>query len=117
MINKKYQEGRYKMKLQKGDSVKIIAGSHKGKTGKIVAVDPKNNAVKVESINIVKRHIKPNMLQPQGGVVDKHIALDASKVAILQTGKKEATSRIGYVIKKDGTKSRVFKATNKEIDV
>lgn len=105
------------MKLRKGDAVKIIAGSHKGKTGKVVAVLPRENAVKIEGINIVKRHVKPNMLQPQGGIIDKHEAIDASKVALLQAGKKEATSRVGYVIKKDGTKARVYKATNKEIDV
>lgn len=105
------------LRLKKGDQVKIIAGSHKGKVGKVVAVVPKDHAVKIEGINVVKRHVKPNMLQPQGGVVDKHVAIDISKVAIVQTGKKEATSRIGYSIKKDGSKARVFKATNKEIDV
>lgn len=105
------------LRLKKGDQVKITTGSFKGKTGKIVAVLPKENAVKVEGINVVKRHVKPNMLQPQGGIVDKHIAIDASKVAILQAGKKDATSKIGFVTKKDGSKARVFKATNKEIDV
>ena len=105
------------LRLKKGDQVKIIAGSHKGKTGKIVAVLPKENAVRVEGLNVVKRHVKPNMLQPQGGVVDKHVAIDASKVAILQTGKKDTTSRIGYILQKDGSKVRVFKKTNKEIDV
>lgn len=105
------------LRLKKGDQVKIITGSFKGKTGKIVAVLPKENAVKVEGINIIKRHVKPNMLQPQGGIIDKHVAIDASKVAILQTGKKDTTSRVGYVVKKDGTKARVFKTTNKEIDV
>lgn len=105
------------LRIKKGDQVKIIAGSFKGKTGKVVAVVPKANAVKVEGLNIVKRHVKPNMLHPQGGVVDKHIAIDVSKVAILQTGKKEATSRVGYTTKKSGEKVRVFKKTNKEIDV
>ncbi len=105
------------MKLKKGDQVKVITGNLKGKTGKIVAVSPQSNSVKVEGLNVVKRHVKPNMLQPQGGIVDKHVALDASKVALLQTGKKDATSRIGYTVKKDGTKVRVFKKTNKEIDV
>ena len=105
------------LRLKKGDQVKIIAGSHKGKTGKIVAVLPKENAVKVEGINIARRHVKPNMLQPQGGIVDKHVAIDASKVAILLSGKKDAISKIGYTTQKDGAKTRVFKATNKEIDV
>ena len=105
------------LRLKKGDQVKVIAGSLKGKIGKIVAVLPKENAVRVEGLNLVKRHVKPNMLQPQGGVVDKQVAIDVSKVAILQSGKKDATSRIGYVTKKDGNKARVFKKTNKEIDL
>ncbi len=105
------------LRLKKGDLVKVIAGSHKGKTGKIVAVVPKENAVKVEGINIVKRHVKPSMLSPQGGIVDVHQAFDVSKVALIQTGKKDTTSRVGYVVKKDGTKVRVMRqAANKEID-
>lgn len=104
-------------KLKKGDQVKIIAGANKGKTGKIVAVVPSKNGVKVEGLNIVKRHVKPNMLQPQGGIIDVHQPIDISKVALLQAGKKDKTSRVGYVVKKDGSKARVYKATNKEIDV
>ena len=105
------------MKLKKGDQVKVIAGSLKGQSGKVVAVSPRTNGVKIEGLNVVKRHVKPNMLQPQGGIVDKHIAIDASKVALLQTGKKNATSRVGYTTKQDGSKVRIFKKTNKEIDV
>jgi len=106
-----------KMKLKKGDQVKVIAGSHKGKTGKIVAVVPTENAVKVEGINIIKRHIKPSVTQPQGGIIDVHQALDASKVALLVSGKKDTTSRVGFQTKKDGSKVRVYKVNNKEIDV
>lgn len=105
------------LKLKKGDQVKVITGSHKGKTGKIVAVVPTKNAVKVEGLNIIKRHVKPSMLHPQGGIIDIHQPIDISKVALLQNGKKDATSRIGYITKKDGSKVRVYKATNKEIDV
>ena len=105
------------MKLHKGDQVKVIAGSLKGKVGKVVAVLPKENAVKVEGLNVVKRHVKPNMLQPQGGIVDKHVAIDASKVAIVDAAKKDATSRIGYKLDKDGKKTRVYRSNNKEIDV
>lgn len=106
------------IKLKKGDKVKVIAGKFKGKIGKIVAVEPKNKAVKVEGLNIVKRHTKPNLLNPQGGVSDKHIAIDVSKVAFLADDKKTSTSRIGYVIKKDGKKVRSLTQVNKkEIDV
>lgn len=105
------------LKLQRGDTVKIIAGSHKGKTGKIVAVLPKENAVKVEGIGIVKRHVKPNMLSPQGGIQEVHTAIDASKVALVVDAKSGKTSRIGYTLKNNGEKVRIaVQAKNKEID-
>lgn len=107
----------YTMKLKKGDLVKVIAGSDKGKTGKIVAVLPEENAVKVEGLNIVKRHTKPNVLNPQGGIQDIHKGIDASKVALVVDQKTGKTSRVGYAVNKDGTKVRVARqAKNKEID-
>jgi large subunit ribosomal protein L24 len=105
------------MKLKKGDQVKIVAGSDKGKTGKIVAVIPTQRAVKVEGINIIKKHVKPNAAHPQGGIVDVHQQMDVSKVALLVGDKKDTTSRVGYKIDKDGNKVRVYKVNNKEIDV
>jgi len=105
-------------KLKKGDTVKVIAGSFKGKSGKIVAVLPKTNGIKVEGINIVKRHVKPNALNPQGGIIDVHSTIDVSKVALVHPTKKDATTRIGFTVKKDGTKARhARQANNKEIDV
>lgn len=105
------------LRLKKGDMVKIITGSHKGKTGKIVAVLPKENAVKVEGIGIAKRHVKPNMLRPQGGIQELHQPIDASKVALITDAKTGKTSRVGYVVKKNGDKARVaLQAKNKEID-
>ena len=105
------------MKLKKGDQVKIVAGSDKGKTGKIVAVIPTQRAVKVEGINIIKKHVKPNAAHPQGGIVDVHQQMDVSKVALLVGDKKDTTSCVGYKIDKDGNKVRVYKVNNKEIDV
>ncbi len=106
-----------RLKLKKGDTVKIITGNFKGKTGKIVAVVPAQAAVKIEGMNIVKRHVKPSAVQPQGGIVDVHLPIDISKVALVHPTKKDAASRVGYVIKEDGTKVRVYRqANNKEID-
>ena len=103
-------------RLKKGDTVKIIAGAHKGKTGKIVAIEPKNGLVKVEGINSVKRAVKPSMIHPQGGIKELHKGLDISKVAIVHPTKKDTVSKVGYKVAKDGTKTRVYKqASNKEI--
>lgn len=106
-----------KMRLRKGDQVKVIAGSLKGQTGKVVAVLPRQAAVKVEGMNIVKRHVKPNMLNPQGGVSELHKPIDASKVALVVDEKSGKTSRIGMHVKKDGSRVRTARqAKNKEID-
>lgn len=106
-----------KMKLQKGDLVKIISGKYKGKTAKVISILPDKQAVKVEGLNIVKRHVKPNILSPQGGISEIHKPIDVSKVALVVDQKTKKISRIGYVIQKDGTKVRVARqAKNKEID-
>ena len=104
----------YKIKLKKGDTVVVLAGKYKGKTGKVVATHPRENKVTVEGINIVKKHQKPNKANPQGGILDITKPMWVSKVAIVDPSTKKA-SRIGYGIAKDGSKVRVFKQSGKEI--
>jgi large subunit ribosomal protein L24 len=103
-----------KIRLKKGDTVVVRAGKYKGKTGKVVAVHPKLNAVTVEGINIVKKHVKPTKKFAQGGIIEITKPINVSKVGIVDPTTKKA-SRIGYVINKDGTKSRIFKQSGKEI--
>ena len=104
----------YKIRLQKGDTVVVLAGKYKGKTGKIVATHPSENKVTVEGVNIVKKHVKPNRANPQGGIVELTKPIWVSKVAIVDPSTKKA-SRIGYKVDKDGNKVRVFKQSGKEI--
>lgn len=104
----------FKIRLKKGDTVMVRSGSHKGKTGKIVAVHPRTNQVTVEGINIVKKHVKPNREYPQGGIIEITKPIDVSKVGIYNSQTKKA-SRIGYTVSKDGGKKRMFVATKKEI--
>ncbi len=59
------------MKIKKGDTVKVIAGKDKDKTGKVVSVDVKNNRVVVEGVNMITKHEKPSMSNQQGGIVNK----------------------------------------------
>jgi large subunit ribosomal protein L24 len=102
------------MKIKKNDMVKIIAGAHKGETGKVLQVHPQVRKVTIEGIGQMKRNIKPSQRHPQGGTKDIHIPMDVSKVALLTD--KDNTSRIGYQVKKDGTKVRVARRIgNKEI--
>lgn len=104
----------YKIRLKKGDTVIVLAGKYKGKTGKIVATHPRDNKVTVEGINIVKKHQKPNKQYPQGGIIELTKPVWVSKVAIVEPTSKKA-SRIGYQLNDDGSKTRVFKTTGKEI--
>ncbi len=107
-------ESMYKIRLKKGDVVMVRAGKYKGKTGKVLATHPRLNKVTVEGINVVKKHLKPNREYPQGGIIDMTKPIWVSKVGILEPTKKRP-SRIGYKLAKDGTKSRLFKLSGKEI--
>ncbi|MBW4061497.1 50S ribosomal protein L24 [Candidatus Saccharibacteria bacterium] len=98
------------MKLRKDDKVIVLLGKDKGKTGKVTAVIPGENKVLVEGINVVKRHTKPTDKLPRGGILDITKPIDVSKVMVLDpaTGK---PARVGFQIKPDGTKERVFKVS------
>ena len=100
------------MKLKTGDKVVVIAGRDKGKEGKIVAVDKKNNRVLVEGVNMVSKHTKPNMQHQQGGIVKKENYIHASNVMYVHKGK---ATRIGFKIEKD-KKVRFAKSTGDIID-
>jgi large subunit ribosomal protein L24 len=104
----------FKIRLSKGDTVVVLAGKQKGKTGTIVATHPTENKVTVEGINIVKKAIKPNKAYPRGGIIELTKPIWVSKVAIIEPTSKKA-SRIGYSVDKTGNKIRVFKSTGKEI--
>ena len=90
------------MKIKKGDNVQVIAGKDKGKAGKVLFADAKNNKVIVEGVNIVKKHVKPSARNPQSGIMSKEAPIDASNVMYLYNGK---PVRIGYqveMVEKDG---------------
>lgn len=104
----------FKIRLKKGDTVVVRTGKYKGQTGKIVATHPSENKVTVEGINVVKKAIKPNRANPQGGIVEVTKPIWVSKVAVVDPSTKKA-SRIGYNVDKDGNKTRVYKSSGKEI--
>ncbi|MDP1724210.1 MAG: 50S ribosomal protein L24 [Alphaproteobacteria bacterium] len=101
------------MKIKRGDDVVVIAGKDKGKTGKVREVFPKESRVKVEGINIVKKHKKPTQLDA-GGIVDKELSIHVSNVAHIDPESQKPT-RIGYKLV-DGKKSRFAKASGSLID-
>ena len=98
------------LKIKKGDTGRVIAGKDKGKEGKVVSVA--DGKVVVEGVNTVTKHTKASQANPQGGIVTKEAALDASNVMYVHKGK---TTRIGFTTNKDGKKVRVAKSTGEEI--
>lgn len=103
-----------KVRLKVGDTVMVRSGKNKGKTGKVTTVHPKINAVSVEGINVVKRHLKPSPARPQGGIVEITKPLPVAKVGIYDSVKKKP-SRIGYKVDKSANKKRIMKTSGKEI--
>lgn len=104
----------FKIKLKKGDTVQVLSGKYKGKTGKVVTTHPQENKVTVEGINIVKKHMKPNKAYPQGGIIELTKPIWVSKVAVVDPGSQKPT-RIGYKLDGEGNKTRVYKSSGKEI--
>lgn len=108
------ERAMFKIRIKKGDTVVVRSGKYKGQRGTVLSTHPKTNKVTVEGINIVKRHVKPNRANPQGGIIEVAKPLWVSKVAIVDPTSKKP-SRIGYQLNKDGSKVRVFKRSGKEI--
>ena len=100
-------------KLRKGDTVVVIAGKDKGKQGTILAV--KADRVKVEGINIVTKHQKPNqMLGKEGGIVKQEAFLHISNIAIYNAATQKA-DRIAYQVNSDGKKERIYRSTGEVV--
>lgn len=100
------------MKLHTGDTVVIISGKDKGKTGQVMRVMPVDNHVVVSGINMRTRHIKKTF-QQAGRILRYEASLDASKVMLIDP-KTKKPSRIGFVIK-DGKKLRISKRSGEEV--
>jgi large subunit ribosomal protein L24 len=102
-------------KIRKGDDVIVIAGKDKGKRGTVLQV--KEGRVLVESVNMVKRHTKPNpMAGESGGIVEKEMPMDISNVALFNPATNQA-DRVGFKVLEDGRKVRFFKSNNEIVDV
>ena len=104
----------YKIRLKKDDTVVVLSGKYKGKTGKVLATHPTENKVTVEGINVVKKAIKPNQTNPRGGIVELTKPIWVSKVALVEPTSKKP-SKVGYSVDNTGKKVRVYKRTGKEV--
>jgi large subunit ribosomal protein L24 len=108
------------LKVRRDDTVRIIAGKDKGKTGRVLRVDPKKQKVFVEGANIIKRHTRPRTLrdtqrsQEVGGIVEKEGPIHVSNVMLIDPESGEP-SRVG-VKREGGRRLRIAKKSGKEID-
>ena len=105
------------MRIRQDDTVIVIAGKDKGKTGKVLRTDPRKDRVYVAGLNMVKRHQRPNPARPnaQVGVIEKEGPIHVSNVAIVDPKEKKPT-RIGIRRGDDGSRMRVTKRSGAELD-
>ncbi len=106
---------RTKMRIKKGDTVQVISGKDKGKTGEVLRTLPYENRVVVQGINVRTRHVKPTQEGETGRIVTEEASLHASNVMLYSTTKQVA-SRVEIVVEKDGTKKRRLKKTGEILD-
>jgi large subunit ribosomal protein L24 len=98
-----------KFKIKSGDTVKVIAGDHKGSEGKVLQIIKDKGRVLVEGVNLVSKHTKPSAQNPQGGIVKKEASMHISNVMLVDAG---VAVRVGYKVDGD-TKTRISKKTKK----
>jgi len=83
-----------KIKIKKGDTVRVIAGSNKGAEGSVLSISRETNKAVVEGVNVVKKHNKPNAQNPQGGITEKEAPIHLSNLSLITADGK--TTRVGY---------------------
>lgn len=103
------------MEIRKNDSVMVIAGKERGKTGKVLRVLTEKGAVIIERVNVVKRHTKPRGPQQPGGIIEKEASVHASNIMIM-CDKCNAPVRIGRKLLADGKKIRICRRCNEALD-
>lgn len=103
-----------KLKVRKGDTVKVISGDDKGKSGKVLEVNLERRRVVVEGINIVKKHLKPSAGKPEGEIKKMEAAIHVSNVMVVDPASGKPT-RIGRKANEKGSLQRYAKKTGEFI--
>ncbi len=105
------------LKIRRDDEVVLIAGKDKGKTGRVMRVDPARERVWVEGLNVIKRHQRPSQVggtQQAGGVIEKEASVHVSNVALLDPRDGKPT-RVG-IARENGRRFRVARRSGERID-
>jgi large subunit ribosomal protein L24 len=100
-------------KIRKGDSVVVLTGKDKGRTGEVIQVMPKEDRAVVRGVNMVKRHQRQTQTE-QAGIINKEASVHLSNLAI--AGSDGKPTRVGFKVNEDGTKVRVAKRSGEVID-
>jgi len=101
------------LRIRKGDTVVVIAGRDKGKTGEVLSVLPKESRAVVRGVNVVKRHQRQSTTQ-QGGIITKELPIHISNIALTDSSGKP--TRVGFRFADNGSKVRFAKRTGDTID-
>jgi len=104
-----------KYKLKKEDPVVVKVGKDKSKKSKILKVDKKNGKLFLEDVNVVKRHTKPNPMDPDGGIIEKEMPIDISN-AMYYCKKCDTGVRLGVKVLGSGQKQRFCKSCGEIVD-
>lgn len=103
-----------KLHIKKNDTVVVLAGEDKGKTGKVLKVLVKENRAIVENVNIISKSAKPSAKNPQGGIIKQEAPIHISNLSLIDP-KSGKPTRISIKITEDGKKIRVAKKSGEEI--
>jgi len=106
---------KHKIKLKKGDTVMVISGNYKGKSGRVLSVDAESERLLVEGVNMVKKHTKPNAKNNKGGIVKKESSLNISNLMLVDP-KLNKPTRVGRKLNEKGKLVRYSKKSGEEID-
>ena len=102
------------LKIKKGDTVYVLAGDDKGKTGRVLEILREKGKAIVEGVNIVSKSTKPNANAPQGGIIKKEAPINLSDLAVVDP-KSGKPTRGGFRFNEDGKKVRYSKKSGEEI--
>ena len=106
-----------KLHIKKDDTVYVLAGDDKGKTGRVLSIDAKKNRAIVEGLNMVSKSTKPNAQHPQGGIIKMEAPIHVSNLNVVdpKSGRKARPTRVGVKVDDKGNKVRYSKKSGEEI--
>jgi len=104
---------KVKVKIKKGDTVKVISGNDRGNEGRVLEVNPEKNTAIVEGVKIISKHSRPSAKNSKGGIVKREAPINISNLMLVDKSGK--VTRVGREVKEDGTIVRYSKKSKEEI--